>query len=261
MDSIEQIGRNVEDAVAAALKALGASREEVKVEVLSEESRGILGSILGYSSAKVRVTRRAPVARPAEGEPQPVEREPRLAEPQPMPPRAADVGEQGERSELAARAAEIADEIVRLMGLSAKTIVVEDTPDGVSLEIHSDDDLALLIGKHGQTLSALQLVVAMMANRPLPPDDRRRVIIDAEGYRARRERALQSMAHSAAQRAKRSGRPETISSLNARERRIIHLALADDPAVTTRSEGEEPDRSIIITASGGERERDRDGRY
>jgi spoIIIJ-associated protein len=261
MDSIEQTGRNVEDAVAAALKALGASRDEVEVEVLSQESRGILGSILGYSSAKVRVTRKAPAARPVEREPQPVEREPRRAEPQPIPPRAAEVGEQGERSELAARAAEIADEIVRLMGLSAKTIVVEDGPEGVSLEIHSDDDLALLIGKHGQTLSALQLIVAMMANRPLPPDDRRRVIIDAEGYRARRERSLQSMARSAAERAKRSGRPVTIPSLNARERRIIHLALADDPAVTTRSEGEEPDRSIIITARGGERERDRHGRH
>jgi len=261
MDSIEQTGRTVEDAVAAALKALGASRDEVEVEVLSQESRGILGSILGYSSAKVRVTRKAPAARPVEREPQPVEREPRRAEPQPIPPRAAEVGEQGERSELAARAAEIADEIVRLMGLSAKTIVVEDGPEGVSLEIHSDDDLALLIGKHGQTLSALQLIVAMMANRPLPPDDRRRVIIDAEGYRARRERSLQSMARSAAERAKRSGRPVTIPSLNARERRIIHLALADDPAVTTRSEGEEPDRSIIITARGGERERDRHGRH
>ncbi|MFB3880155.1 MAG: RNA-binding cell elongation regulator Jag/EloR [Armatimonadota bacterium] len=264
MDSIEQIGRNVEDAVAAALKALKASRDEVEVEVLSEESRGILGSILGYSSAKVRVTRKAPQAPPAEPEPAPAERprqperERRRAEPRPTAPPTVEVGE---RSELAERAAAIADDIVRLMGLEAKTIVVEDSPEGVSLEVHSDDDLGLLIGKHGQTLSALQLIVAMMANRPMAPDDRRRIVIDAEGYRARRERALQSMARSAAQRAKRSGRPVTISSLNARERRVIHITLADDPAVTTRSEGEEPDRSIIITARSGERDRGRRGRY
>jgi spoIIIJ-associated protein len=74
------------------------------------------------------------------------------------------------------------------------------------------------------------------------------VIIDAEGYRARRDRSLEAMARSAAQRAKRSGRPVTISALTPRERRVIHLALADDPAVTTRSEGEDPNRSIIITA-------------
>jgi spoIIIJ-associated protein len=236
MESIEQTGRTVDEAVNAALKALGASREEVEVEVLSQESRGILGSILGYSSARVRVTRRAP-PRPAERERQPAE-----PESQPVAP-----AEAGEHSELALRAAEIADQVVRLMGIEAHAVIADDGPEAVSLEIHGDDDLGLLIGKHGQTLAALQLIVAMMANRQLEPDQRQRVIIDAEGYRARRDRALQAMAQSAAQRATRSGRAVTIPSLTPRERRIIHLTLADDPSVTTSSEGEEPNRAVIIT--------------
>jgi spoIIIJ-associated protein len=239
MESVEQTGRTVEDAVNAALKILGVSREEVEVEVVSQESRGILGSILGYSSAKVRVTKR-----PA---PKPVGPVPHPAEPERQPVR--PVEEEGaERSELAFRAAEIADEVLRLMGINAQAVITDDSPDGVSLDIHSDDDLGLLIGKHGQTLAALQLIVAMITNRHLPPEERRRVIIDAEGYRARRDRSLEAMARSAAQRATRTGRPVTISSLTPRERRVIHLALADDPAVTTRSEGEDPNRSIIVTA-------------
>jgi spoIIIJ-associated protein len=239
MESVEQTGRTVEEAVNAGLKVLGASREEVEVEVLSQESRGILGSILGHSSVKVRVTRR-----PA---PKPVERVPHPAEPE-GPPVGPAEEEPAERSELAVRAAEIADEILGLMGINAQAVITQDSPEGVSLDVHSDEDLGLLIGKHGQTLAALQLIVAMIANRNVAEEERRRVIIDAEGYRARRDRSLEAMARSAAQRAKRSGRPVTISSLTPRERRVVHLALADDPAVTTRSEGEDPNRSIIVTA-------------
>jgi spoIIIJ-associated protein len=255
MDSIERTGRTVEEAVNAALKVLGVSREDVEVEVLAEERRGMLGSILGYSSAKVRVTRKAPAAQPLERErpaigreatpARPAERERPVArrETPPTPP-----AEGGEHTELALRAAELTDEIVALMGINAHAVIVGDDAEGVSLEVHSDDELGLLIGKHGQTLNALQLVVAMMANRNLDLEERRRVIVDAEGYRARRDRALESMARSAAQRANRDGRPVTIDSLTPRERRVIHLTLADDTSVTTHSEGEEPNRSIIITA-------------
>ncbi len=259
MESVERTGRNVEEAVSAALKALDASREEVEVEVLAEESRGILGSILGYSSAKVRVTRKAPLVgvevrerAVIERETPPVERieRERPAPRQPAPPAPRDEG--AEYSELAFRAAEIADELVELMGINAHAVIVNDDLDAVSLDMQSEDDLALLIGKHGQTLSALQLIVAMMANRDASFEERRRIMIDAEGYRARRDQALESMARSAAERAKRSGQPVTISALTPRERRIIHVTLADDRSVSTRSEGEDPDRTIIITARSRE---------
>ncbi len=252
MDSIEQTGRTVDDAVEAALKTLGVARDEVEVEVLAEERRGLLG-ILGSSSARVRVSVRqepgAPEAPPEPHElgleaPQPpdVRREPEAEEPQPavVPTEAA--------SELAQRAVETLTRIMELMGLEATAEVTGDDEESVSIDIRSEEDLGLLIGRRGQTLSALQLIVAMMANRQLSSDARRRVVLDAEGYRARRDRSLKAMARSAAQRAKRSGRPVTLTSLNPRERRVVHLALADDPSVTTRSEGDDPDRSIIVTA-------------
>ena len=261
MDSIEQTGRTVDEAVAAACKALGVSRDDVDIEVLAQESRGLLG-ILGYSAAKVRVTvtrppeaagPQQPSPEPAPGREEPHREAPRREEPEYQPPQ-REALPSGQLSELARRAADVLSRILDLMTFDATPKVVADDEEGVCIDIESSEDLGLLIGKHGQTLSALQLIVAMMANRDLPPEERRRVILDAEGYRARRDRTLESMARSAAQRAKRTGRPVTIGSLNARERRIIHVTLADDPSVTTRSEGEDPDRTVIITArrtSGG----------
>ena len=252
MESIEQTGRTVEEAVGAALKTLGVSREDVDVEVLAEESRGLLG-ILGYSAARVRVTVKRdqrqpepPPPAPAPTEEQPVE----LTEEQPPEPELEPVPsvELGELSALAQDALDILNQILDRMGLEATAEITEDDAESVSIDIRSHEDIGLLIGKRGQTLAALQLIVAMMANRGQPLESRRRIILDAEGYRARRDRTLQAMASSAAQRAKRSGRPVTLSALTPRERRIIHMTLADDPTVTTRSEGEDPDRAIVVMA-------------
>ena len=260
MESIEQTGRTVEEAVGAALKTLGVSREDVDIEVLAEESRGLLG-ILGYSAARVRVTVKRdqrqpepPPPAPAPTEEQPVElteEQPvELTEEQPPEPELEPVPsvELGERSALAQDALDILNQILDRMGLEATAEITEDDAESVSIDIRSHEDIGLLIGKRGQTLAALQLIVAMMANRGQPLESRRRIILDAEGYRARRDRTLQAMASSAAQRAKRSGRPVTLSALTPRERRIIHMTLADDPTVTTRSEGEDPNRAIVVMA-------------
>jgi len=250
MESIEQTGRTVEEAVGAALKTLGVSREDVDVEVLAEESRGLLG-ILGYSAARVRVTVKHDRRQPELPPPAPTLTAVQPPEPEPteaQPPEPIPSVEVGLRSTLAQESLDVLNQIINLMGLEATAEITGDDVESVSIDIHSDEDVGLLIGKRGQTLAALQLVVAMIANRAQPPENRRRVILDAEGYRARRDRTLQAMARSAAQRAKRSGRPVTLSALTPRERRIIHLSLADDHSVTTRSEGEDPDRSIIVTA-------------
>jgi len=215
MPSIEQTGRTVEEAVEAALKALGVSREEAEVEVLAEESRRLLG-ILGHSEAKVRVTVKAGLAQ---------------------------------------RAVELVTRILQLMGIGGEAEIASDDPEAVHIDIHNSSDLGLLIGRRGQTLSALQLLVAVMANRGETPERRRRVILDAEGYRVRREQALRGMARSAAERAKRTGLPVTIDSLTPRERRIIHVALADDSGVATRSEGDDPHRNIIVSRRQHQRDR------
>jgi len=207
MRFIEQSGRNVEEAVQNALKALGATREQVEVEVLAEESRGLLG-ILGHTEAKVRVTVKPGVAE---------------------------------------RAVDVLSQILTHMNIEATPEIILDDAEGVQLNIRGGSDLGLLIGKRGQTLAALQLITAMIANRDQPAEQRKKVILDAEGYRERREKALTAMAHNAADRAKGSGREVRLEALTPRERRIVHMALAEDPGVTTCSEGEDPDRIIIVS--------------
>jgi len=206
MQSIEQSGRNVEEAVQSALKALAVTRDQVEVEVLAEQSRGLLG-ILGHTEAKVRVTVKAGVAQ---------------------------------------RAVQVLQEILGHMGIEATPEITADDAEAAWINLRGGDDLGLLIGKRGQTLAALQLITAMMANREQPPENRKKVILDAQGYRERRERALESMARNAADRVKRSGREVRLEALAPRERRIVHLTLAEDPGVSTRSEGEDPERVVIV---------------
>lgn len=107
-------------------------------------------------------------------------------------------------------------------------------------------DLAVLIGRHGRTLDGLQMVLTSLMSSNLRfhyP-----IVVDIEGYKTRRKEKLQSMARSAAARAKKHHSKVSLAPMNAYERRLVHLALADDEGVTTHSEGEEPDRRVIITA-------------
>ena len=145
--TIEQTGRNVEEAIRLALESLGLSREEVEVEVLAEESRGLLG-ILGTTTARVRVTPKATVGDRAVG---------------------------------------LLNQILQAAQLEAEARMTGEDPETAYVEISGGPDLGLLIGRRGQTLTALQHLVGLIANRGQAL--RKRVILDAEGYRERRERA------------------------------------------------------------------------
>ena len=104
----------------------------------------------------------------------------------------------------------------------------------------------MLIGRHGRTLDALQMVVSSLMSSTLRfhyP-----VVVDIEGYKTRRKDKLRSLARSAAARAKRQHSRVSLPPMNAYERRLIHIALAEDDGVTTHSEGEEPSRRVVITA-------------
>ncbi len=109
----------------------------------------------------------------------------------------------------------------------------------------STDKPALVIGKHGQTIDAIQYLVGVITNKRLAA--RVRVIVDTEGYRGRREEALRNQAHYLASKVRETHQEAVLESLRANERRIIHLALADDPDIYTYSEGEEPDRRVVIS--------------
>ena len=109
----------------------------------------------------------------------------------------------------------------------------------------SGGDLAVLIGRHGRTLDALQMIVTSFMSNKLKfhyP-----IVIDIEGYKSRRKDKLVNLAHSAASRAKRQKGRVTLAPMNAYERRIVHLTLLDDVDVTTHSEGEDPERRVVIT--------------
>lgn len=136
-------------------------------------------------------------------------------------------------------------ELLAFFGEDRVTVDEYEGDEGELILDISGGDLAVLIGRHGRTLDALQMVVSsFMSNRmhfhyPL--------MVDVEGYKTRRKEKIESLARSAAARVKRQHAAVKLSPMNAYERRIVHLALLDDVDVTTHSEGEDPDRRVVIT--------------
>ena len=129
------------------------------------------------------------------------------------------------------------------MGLRVEVHEYDEEPD-VVLEIEGDD-AAVAIGKKGVTLDALQLLCNRVA-RKLPDGMNASIVLDAEGYRARREQALENMARKMGERAVREGEVVTLEPMSPRDRRIVHMALARFPGVSTRSEGEGLERRLKI---------------
>lgn len=239
MDGVEASGKTVEEAIENALDELGAERSEVDVEVLSE-GKGLLG--VG-GQARVRVTL-------IEGdEPQPgneAESDDGAVEGEEAEP--ADEGEYIEDE--AEYAAQMLDHLLALMGIEADVSIRDpETPgDGLGmakavLDIEGDD-LGILIGRRGDTLSSLQYLLNLMVSRQL--GQHLSFTVDVEGYRRRRERQLTTLARRMAEQVKRTRRPVTLEPMPPNERRIIHLALAEDRQVETSSTGEGDARKVAI---------------
>jgi len=163
------------------------------------------------------------------------------------PPSAGDEDEAPEAQEpidVAAVARDLLDEILQGMGVPA-SVQGERQPEGSVRLLVEGADMGVVIGKHGGTINALQYLISLILQKRV--GERVRLIIDAEGYRSRREQALRDMAHAYAQRVKESGQEAVLDALQSYERRIIHNTLADDSDVFTYSEGEEPDRRVVIS--------------
>jgi spoIIIJ-associated protein len=133
-------------------------------------------------------------------------------------------------------------EILDRMGIEAEVSAFDDG-ERVILDAHGAES-GLVIGKKGATLDALQYLVNRIVFKT--PGERPLVVVDAEGYRGRREDTLVDLAKRLAEKAERSGRPVPAEPMSAHDRRIVHMALADHPAVTTESEGEGPSRRVVI---------------
>ena len=143
-------------------------------------------------------------------------------------------------------AAELMQGVLRAMGLSGQ--VRTEERDGRLWVVVEGDDVGVLIGRRGRTLDALEYLLNVAVSREC--GGRARLVLDAAGYRDRRAEAVRRMALRAAEKVRRTGQAATLEPMTARERKLVHLALQGDPQLTTRSEGEEPFRKIVITKKG-----------
>lgn len=247
-ESVEVGARSVDEAIEIALKELGLKRHQVSIEILTAGKAGLFG--LGGEQARVRVTALE------EGTARPMAQE---YEEEELPPELRGEEAQVELADLDSpevqAAADYLRELIRLLDIDAEVTVREpETPaDGLGrasavLDVEGQD-LGLLIGRRGATLAALQYMVNVILTRKM--DSKVLVTVDVEHYHRRREETLQNLARRMAARVRQSRRPVTLEPMPANERRIIHLALAGDSAVTTGSVGEGEERKIVIRPKGG----------
>jgi spoIIIJ-associated protein len=225
--SVEATGETVGEAKWAALRELerlspAIDKSAVRFQVVSEGERGLLG--VGYTPARVLATVDADAERPSEEQVAPEE-----------------------ESEIAALVRELVTEITAGMGIQCR-VDVEEREDTV-VATCSGRDLGLLIGRHGQTIDAVQYLVNAILARRLPGTP---AVVDAAGYRARREASLNALARRAADEALRSGDRVELEPMTAVERKIVHLELKDTAGVETTSEGTEPNRFVVVFPAGAE---------
>ena len=147
----------------------------------------------------------------------------------------------------AIRAEEFLKNVTSLMGLEVSFDITEDE-DAMLINMQGDNQ-GILIGHRGETLDALQYLTSLQVNKG--GKEYRRVTLDTEGYRAKREQTLIALAGRMANKVHKSGRRMMLEPMNPYERRILHATLQDNPYVTTHSEGEEPNRRVVITPKRG----------
>jgi spoIIIJ-associated protein len=239
MDFVETDGETIDDAIGNALRTLGVGRDKVTVDILSEGRKGIFG--FGAQKARVRATLRRPSV--AGGT---VDEKSEAGRPSLLP---AEITAAAEKAKTALA------EILRLMDISA-TIEMKtgDTVDEIVLAVGTDHN-ALLIGRKGQTLEALEYLVMRIAGER-PGAEGPHIVVDVENYRERRRKTLQDMALRLGEKAKRQRKTVTVDALSAADRRIIHAALQDDPWVTTKSLGQGSYRRLLIIPEGDRKKKD-----
>jgi len=290
MRSVEVEGDSIDDAIRRALTELGITRDRAAIEILNDASRGILGFggqkarvratvraplseslSVGEEPARGRVPRETIPARDVQREPvrqaarpstaparvsretppehglapnvdrAPVRPAPApVAAPAPQPP-----------SELAARSRDVLLEMLGHLGVRAE-VAFQRPDDGVaaSLAVRCEAS-ALLIGKRGQTLDAIEYLVNRIVIREVASTAR--IEVDVEGYRARRQESLIALARRMADKVRQTGKPATVDLLSPRDRRVVHLALKDEAGVTSRSQGEGFLRKLVILPAGRRR--------
>ena len=285
MRSIESTGRSIDEAIFHGLQQLEISIDGVEIEILQQESKGILG--IGARPAKVRLTEREPeeVIMPdyLKEPPRPNRDRPRR-ERSDRPRR--ERGDRNEREARMEREAQLEREsrgerpsrrererkperpekpaipysleaaqdnpgaiflqgLIQHMGVEGQVLAYLEE-EGIRLCVDTPT-MGVLIGHRGETLDAMQYLTSLAVNRNRKEEGYTRVTLDTEGYREKREETLARLARKIAGQVKASGRPRELEPMNPYERRVLHASLQNNPYVMTHSEGEEPNRRVVIS--------------
>lgn len=205
MKSCEVVAKSADEAIELALAQLNTTIDEVEIEIFEESAKGMLG-FLKPKEVRVVVT---------------------------LKEKNVSIEEIAEN---------FLSTVLKTMHMNAK-LSIELKSDALHIDL-AGDDMAVLIGRRGQTLDSLQYLVSLVINKHR--EDYLRVVLDTENYRQKREESLIKLANKLAFKAKKYRKDVVLEPMNPYERRIIHSALQDVKNVSTRSEGEEPNRKVVI---------------
>jgi spoIIIJ-associated protein len=223
---VEATGETVGEAKWVAIRELekiapGLDRNAVSFQVISEGERGLLG--VGYAPARV-LARVEPGSATVVAEAEPIDESP-----------------------LAARVRELLERVADAIGVRCR-IDIEEDEESLTASFRASD-LGLLIGKHGQTIDAIQYLANAIVHRG-EEGTRKAVVVDAGGYRERRTATLESLAVRSADQARSTGEAVELEPMTPVERKVVHLRLQDEPGIETRSEGTEPNRYVVVVPTG-----------
>ena len=238
--TLEIIAPTVEEAIAQGLAQLGLTADAVSVEVLDAGSKGLFG--LGKAQVRVRLTVNGPEGAEV------VETESTASESEPADAPVREAVSTLDHDPLLDHTESVISKLIHMMGLQAQVSAHYgdiDRPD--RRYIHVDvrgKDLSVLVGRRSETLNAFQYVASLMIGKETQQFVH--LVVDVEGYRARREKQLAQMAERMADQVAKNGKKQTLEPMTSAERRIVHIALREHPAVTTESTGEEPHRKVVI---------------
>jgi|GEM_PF-273462 len=205
---VEKEGKTVSEATLMACEELGLTRNDVDVEILEEGSRGVLG--IGVRKARIRVTATSP-----------------------------ELTEKGLKSKKAL------EDILDFFAESYRVELTE-TSDQIGLNISCGEEKGLVIGRRGENLGAMEYIVGKIANKITENGREKRVYIDVDGYKERREQVINKLARNAARRAKRTGKPVHLESMIAAERKMVYTILRRIPGVRTETKIAEDDLKTIV---------------
>lgn len=247
MKCIEKIARTVDMAITDALIELGATTEQVNIDIIQKGSKGIFG--IGAKPAKVKVS----LKETDEDKVEPileVIKEPILT--QEVIKESVEPIKKIAKAEIDTEAAtklatDFLTKVLQSINIDA-TIETNVVGDKLNIDI-SGDKMGIIIGKRGETLDSLQYLTNIVVNKG--NEGYIKVMIDTENYRSRREDTLKKLAYKLAKKASQTKKPVILEPMNPYDRRIIHSALQDSRTVKTHSEGKEPFRRVVITPNTG----------